>query len=71
MSGPFVQYWLFYVVFSEEDHMRVQEHEDRVAILFHHRASRRSLLLIFDVGLVGLGVLVCCFLLGEQLLISF
>ena len=62
MSGPYAQYWLFYVVFSEEDHMRVQEHEDRVAILFHHRASRWSLLLTFDVGLVGLGVLVCCFL---------
>ena len=62
MSGPFALYWLFYVVFSEEDHMRVQEHDDRVAILFHHRASRRSLLLTFDVGLVGLGVLVCCFL---------
>ena len=61
-SGPYAQYWLFYVVFSEEDHMRVQEHEDRVAILFHHRASRRSLLLTFDVGLVGLGVLVCRFL---------
>ena len=62
MSGPFAQYWLFYALFSEEDHMRVQEHEDRVAILFHHRASRRSLLLTFDLGLVGLGVLVCCFL---------
>ena len=65
MSGPYAQYWLFYVVFSEEDHLRVQrvqEHEDRVAILFHHRASRRSPLLTFDVGLVGLGVLVCCFL---------
>ena len=55
MSWPFVQYCLFYVVFSEEDHLRVQEHEDRVAILFHHRASRLSLLLTFDVGLVGLG----------------
>ena len=63
MSGPFAQYWLFYVVFSEEEHMRVQEHEGRVAILFHHRASRRSLLLTFAVGLVGLGVVVCCFLL--------
>ena len=62
MSGPYAQYWLFYVVFSEEDHMRVREHEDRVAILFHHRASRQSLLLTFDVGLVGLGVLVSCFL---------
>ena len=71
MSGPFAQYWLFYVVFSEEDHMRVQEHEDRVAILFHHRASRRSLLLTFDVGLVGLGFWFVAFFLGEQLLISF
>ena len=43
--------------------MRVQEHEGWVAILFHHRASRRPLLLTFDVGLVGLGVVVCCFLL--------
>ena len=39
VSGPFAQYWLFYVVFSEEEHMRVQEHEGRVATLFHHRAS--------------------------------
>ena len=62
VSGPFAQYWLFYVVFSEE-HMRVQEHESRVATLFHNRASRRSLLLTFGVGLVGLGVVVCCFLL--------
>ena len=52
MSGPFAQYWLFYVVFSEEDHMRVQEHENRVATLFHHCASRRSLLLTFVVGLL-------------------
>ena len=67
MSGPFAQYWLFYVVFSEEEHMRVQEHEGRVATLFHHRASRRSLLLTFVAGLVGLGVVVCCFLVvGEQ-----
>ena len=67
VSGPFAQYWLFYVVFSEEEHMRVQEHEGPVATLFHHRASRRSLLLTFVVGLVGLGVVVCCFLVvGEQ-----
>ena len=72
MSGPFAKYWLFYVVFSEEEHMRVQEHEGRAATLFHHGASRRSLLLTFVVGLVGLGVVVCCFLVvGEQLLISF
>ena len=52
MSGPFAQYWLFYVVFSEEDPMRVHEHENRVATLFHHSASRRSLLLTFVVGLL-------------------
>ena len=39
VSGPFAQYWLFYVVFSEEDHMRVPEHENRVATLFQHEMS--------------------------------
>ena len=43
------------MVFSGEDHLRVHEHENRVAILFHHSASRRSLLLTFGVVLLVLG----------------
>ena len=60
VSGPFAQFWLFYVVFSEEEHLRVQEHENRVATLFHHSVSRRSLLLTF--------VVACWFGLGRLLL---
>ena len=40
---------------SREDHLRVHEHENRVAILFHHSASRRSLLLTFGVVWLVLG----------------
>ena len=43
------------MVFSGEDHLRVHEHENGVAILFHHSASRRSLLLTFGVVLLVLG----------------
>ena len=60
------------MVFSGEDHLRVHEHENRVAILFHHSASRRSLLLTFVVVWLVLGWRLFAFLFnGEQVLISF
>ena len=60
------------MVFSGEDHLRVYEHENRVAILFHHSASRLSLLLTFGVVWLVLGWrFFVCFLNGEQFLISF
>ena len=46
-------------------HLRVHEHGNRVAFVFHLCASRRSLQLTFDVLVfVGLGGF-CCFLADE------
>ena len=54
------------------DHLRVHEHGNRVAILFHHSASRRSLQLTFGAVLFCFGLAVfVCFLDGELVLISF
>ena len=63
---------IFVLVFSGEDHLRVHEHGNRVAILFHHSASRRSLQLTFGAVLFCFGLAVfICFLDGELVLISF
>ena len=61
---PLCTVLIIVLVFSGEDHLRVQ-HGHRVAFVFHLCASRRSLQLTFDVLVfVGLGGF-CCFLAGE------
>ena len=70
MSGLFAQYWLFHVVFSGEDHLRVMSKSgcNSVSPQCITSVTTAHLCCCF----VGLELAVFCFLtIGEQVLISF